>query len=107
MGIPPRSEKIQPVSLEEAFQNRKWVEAEFGNVDFGYKDTKQRLIRIAGAKAQNPSAPYMECFAGNRHELKAYVGSGDSMTSDWDLCCQLRNRSISLLLTDSWGTRRG
>lgn len=72
MGIPARSEKIKPVSLEEAFQNGKWVEAEFGNVDFGHKDTEQRLVRIATAKAQHPSAPYTECFAGNRHELKAY-----------------------------------
>jgi hypothetical protein len=72
MGIPPRSEKIKPVSLEEAFQNGKWVEAEFGNVDLGHKDTVSRLVRIATAKAQHPSAPYTECFAGNRHELKAY-----------------------------------
>jgi hypothetical protein len=41
-------------------------------VDFGHKDTEQRLVRIATAKAQHPSAPYTECFAGNRHELKAY-----------------------------------
>ena len=72
MGLPPRSEKIKPVSLEEAFHNGNWVEAEFGNVDFGYKDLEQRLVRIATAKAQHPSAPYTECFAGKRHELKAY-----------------------------------
>ena len=36
------------------------------------EDLEQRLVRIAAAKAQNPSAPYTECFAGNRHELKAY-----------------------------------
>jgi len=72
MGIPARSERIQPVSLQEAVQNQGWVEAEFGNVDFGHKDTEQRLVRIATAKAQNPSASYTECFTGNRHELKAY-----------------------------------
>jgi hypothetical protein len=72
MGIPARSEKIKPVSLEEAFQDGKWVEVEFGNADLGHEDSKQRLVRIATAKAQHPSAPYTECFAGNRHELKAY-----------------------------------
>ena len=72
MGLPARSEKIKPVNLEEAFHNGNWVEAEFGNADLGHKDRNQRLVRIATAKAQQPSAPYTECFAGNRHELKAY-----------------------------------
>jgi hypothetical protein len=72
MGLPARSERIKPVSLEEVFHNGNWVEAEFGNVDFGHKDLEQRLVRIATAKAQQPSAPYTECFAGKRHELKAY-----------------------------------
>src|SRR4030042_5721412 len=72
MSRPPRSEKTKPVSLEEAFHNGNWVEAEFGNLDLGHKDLEQRLGRIAAAKAQQPSAPYTECFAGNRHELKAY-----------------------------------
>jgi hypothetical protein len=72
MGLPPRSEKIKPVSLEETFHNGNWVEAEFGNLDFGYKDLEQRVVRIVTAKAQHPSAPYTECFAGNRHALKAY-----------------------------------
>jgi hypothetical protein len=72
MGLPPRSETIKPVSLEEAFLNGNWVEAEFGNLDLGHKDLEQRLVRIATAKAQHPSAPYTECFAGKRHELKAY-----------------------------------
>ena len=72
MGLPARSEKIKPVNLEEAFHSGNWVEAEFGNVDLGHKDLEQRLVRIATAKAQHPSAPYTECFAGNRHELKAY-----------------------------------
>lgn len=72
MGLPARSEKIKPVDLEDAFHNGNWVEAEFGNLDFGHKDLEQRLVRIATAKAQQPSAPYTECFAGNRHELKAY-----------------------------------
>lgn len=72
MGIPARSERIQPVSLEESLGNDGWVEAEFGNVDLGHDRSRRRLIRIARAKAQNPSAPYTECFAGNRHQLKAY-----------------------------------
>jgi hypothetical protein len=78
MGLPARSEKIKPVDLEEAFHNGNWVEAEFGNVDLGHKDRDQRLVRIATAKAQQPSAPYTECFAGNRHELKAYYRFIDS-----------------------------
>jgi hypothetical protein len=72
MGIPARSERIQPVSLEEAVNNRRWVEAEFGGVDFGHAVARQRLVRIASAKAQNPSASYPECVAGDRHQLKAY-----------------------------------
>ena len=35
MGLPPLSERIKPVSLEEAFHNGNWIEAEFGNVDLG------------------------------------------------------------------------
>jgi hypothetical protein len=72
MGLPALSEKIKPVDLEDAFHNGNWVDAEFGNVDLGHEDRAQRLVRIATAKAQQPSAPYTECFAGNRHELKAY-----------------------------------
>ncbi len=78
MGLPARSEKIKPVNLEEAFHDGNWVEAEFGNVDLGHQDLEQRLARIATAKAQHPSAPYTECFAGNRHELKAYYRFIDS-----------------------------
>jgi hypothetical protein len=78
MGLPALSEKIKPVDLEEAFHNGNWVEAEFGNVDLGHKDREQRLVRIVTAKAQQPSAPYTECFAGNRHELKAYYRFIDS-----------------------------
>jgi hypothetical protein len=72
MGLPAPSEKIKPVSLEEAFHNGNWIEAEFGQAELGHQDRNQRLVRIATAKAQRPSAPYTECFAGNRHELKAY-----------------------------------
>jgi hypothetical protein len=60
MGLPARSERIKPVSLEEVFHNGNWVEAEFGNVTLGHKDLEQRLLRIATAKAQQPSAPYTE-----------------------------------------------
>ncbi len=72
MGIPPRSEQIPPLGVEEGLANGNWVEAEFGNVDLGHQDREQRLRRIAAAKAQNPAASYTECCAGNRHELKAY-----------------------------------
>jgi hypothetical protein len=72
MGMAPRSEQIPARGLEEGLENDDWVEAEFGNVDLGHQDRKQRLVRIVAAKAQNPAASYSECCAGNRHELKAY-----------------------------------
>ena len=78
MGLPPLSEKIKPVNVEEAFHNGNWVDAEFGKVDLGHEDRHQRLLRIVTAKARQPSAPYTECFAGNRHELKAYYRFIDS-----------------------------
>jgi hypothetical protein len=80
MGIPPLSEKIKPVNVEEAFHNGNWVDAEFGKVDLGHEDRNERFLRIVTAKAQQPSAPYTECFAGNRHELKAYYRFIDSKT---------------------------
>ena len=72
MGIVPKSEQITPLSLEESLCAERWVEAEFGEADLGHQDTTQRLVRIARAKARNMSASYTECFAGDRHELKAY-----------------------------------
>lgn len=72
MGIIPKSEQITPLSLEESLRSERWVEAEFGAADLGHKDATQRLLRIAEAKARNPSAPYTECFAGDRYALKAY-----------------------------------
>jgi hypothetical protein len=72
MGIVPKSEQITPLSVEESLRSEPWVEAEFAHADVGHQDATQRLVRIAQAKALNPSAPYTECFAGNRHELKAY-----------------------------------
>jgi len=78
MGIPPLSEKIKPVNVEEAFHNGNWVDAEFGKVDLGHEDRNQRFVRIVTAKAKQPSAPYTECFAGKRHELKAYYRFIDS-----------------------------
>jgi hypothetical protein len=82
MGLPARSEKIKPVDVEEVFHNGNWVEAEFGNVELGHKDRNQRLVRIVTAKAQHPSAPYTECFAGNRQELKAYYRLIDSESAE-------------------------
>jgi hypothetical protein len=72
MGLASKAERIAPVGLEEAVHNEGWIEAEFGEVKFGHKDAEQRLLRIAAAKAHNPSASYSECFAGDRHQLKAY-----------------------------------
>lgn len=72
MGLVPKSEQITPLSVEESLRSEQWVEAEFAQADLGHKDSTQRLVRIAQAKAHNPSAPYTECFAGDRHELKAY-----------------------------------
>jgi hypothetical protein len=72
MGIVPKSEQIPPLSVEASLRNPQWVEAEFGAAELGHRDATQRLVRIAQAKAQNPSAPYTECLAGDRHELKAY-----------------------------------
>jgi len=72
MGIVDKQKSIEPIGLEESVNSERWTEAEFGGAAFGHKITEQRLVRIAKAKAQNPSAPYTECFAGNRHQLKAY-----------------------------------
>jgi hypothetical protein len=72
MGIVPKHERLAPLSLEESLHSEQWVETEFREADLGHQDATQRLLRIAQAKAQNPSASYAECFAGNRHELKAY-----------------------------------
>jgi len=82
MGLPPLSEKIKPVAVEEAFHNGNWVEAEFGKADLGHEDRNQRFVRIVTAKAQQPSAPYTQCFSGNRHELKAYYRLIDSKAEE-------------------------
>ena len=72
MGLDSKAERIESVSVEEAVHNQRWVEAEFGGVNFGHQDAERRLLRIVAAKAHHPSASYSECFAGNRHQLKAY-----------------------------------
>lgn len=72
MGLAAKSEELEPLGLEESLQSQQWVEAEFGGVDLGHRDTEQRLLSIAKAKARNPSAAYTECVAGDRHQLKAY-----------------------------------
>ena len=72
MGLSSEAEQIESVRVEEAVHNQGWIEAEFGGVKFGHQDVEKRLLRIAAAKAQNPSASYSECFQGNRHQLKAY-----------------------------------
>jgi hypothetical protein len=72
MGIVAKSARLAPLSLEQTLQSEGWVEAEFGEAELGHQDATERLLRIAQAKARSPSASYTECFAGNRHELKAY-----------------------------------
>ena len=72
MGLASKAERIESVSVEEAVHNQRWIEAEFGGVKLGHQDAGKRLLRIVAAKAHNPSASYSECFAGNRHQLKAY-----------------------------------
>jgi len=72
MGIVPKSAQLSALSVEESLDAEGWVEAEFGEAELGHQDATQRLVRIAKAKARNPSASYPECFAGDRHELKAY-----------------------------------
>jgi len=72
MGVMAQREEIGAVGLEEAVNTESWVEQEFSGVDFGHEVTQQRLIHIARSKAQNPSASYTECYAGDRHQLKAY-----------------------------------
>ena len=72
MGLVPKSEQLTALSVEESLRNAQWVEAEFGTADLGHRDATARLVCIAQAKARNPSAPYTECCAGDRHELKAY-----------------------------------
>jgi len=72
MGLASKAERIESVSVAEAVHNQRWIEVEFGDVQFGHQDAKKRLLRIAAAKAHNPSASYSECFAGDRHQLKAY-----------------------------------
>ncbi len=72
MGLGSKAGRIESVGLEQAVHNESWIEAEFGDVRFGHKDAEQRLRRIAAAKAHNPCASYSECFAGDRHQLKAY-----------------------------------
>lgn len=72
MGLASKAQRIESVSVEEAVHSQRWIEAEFGGVKFGHQDAEQRLLRIVAAKAHNPSASYSECFAGNRHQLKAY-----------------------------------
>lgn len=72
MGLVGEAERIEALSVQQAVDNQRWIEAEFGGVKFGHQDAERRLLRIVAAKAHNPSASYSECFAGHRHQLKAY-----------------------------------
>jgi hypothetical protein len=86
MGLTSKSDRLTPLGLEETAGQADWVKAEFGGVNLGHRDTDQRLLLLAQAKAQNPAATYTECFQGNRHDLKAYyrfIGhSRDGVTPD-------------------------
>jgi len=97
MGLPGRGEEIKPVDLEAVFHSGNWVEAEFAEADLGHQDRNERLVRIASAKAKSPSASYTECFAGNRHELKAYyrfIDSGHEQVKPESILRGHRERTI-------------
>jgi hypothetical protein len=88
---------MAPVSLEGAVHNDHWIESEFGSVQLGHQDLEQRLLQIVNAKAHNPSASYTECFAGNRHELKAYyrfIGNARETISVESILSGHRERTI-------------
>jgi hypothetical protein len=97
MGIVAKSERLPPLNLEETLRSEGWVEAEFGEAELGHEDATQRLLRIAKAKARSPSASYTECFAGNRHELKAYyrfIGKERAQMSPAGILSGHRRRTI-------------
>ena len=78
-------------------RNEQWVKAEFGETELGHQDATQRLVRIAQAKARNPSASYPECVAGNRHELKAYyqfIGKKHDRMNPADILSGHRRQTI-------------
>ena len=70
MGL--KSKTIASVGLAAGVHNEDWVGAEFGAVQLGHKNCEERLLHIVRAKANNPGASYSECFAGDRHQLKAF-----------------------------------
>jgi hypothetical protein len=72
MGLATPGGEMPVVRLEEALHSDRWIDDEFGGVDFGHKVTEQRLREIVARKAQNPSASYTACVGGDRHQLKAY-----------------------------------
>jgi hypothetical protein len=105
MGLASKAERIESVGLEEAVHNEGWIEAEFGGVQFGHKDAERRLLRIAAAKAQNPSVSYSQCFAGNRHQLKAYyrfIGSEREAISPEGILKGHRHQTIRRMKDRKW-----
>ena len=72
MGLPAACDGLASVALEEALNSDRWIDDEFGAVDLGHQDTEQRLAQIVRSRAENPGASYAQCFAGDRHQLKAY-----------------------------------
>lgn len=110
MGLPSAAQKLRPVRLEEALDSDRWVDEEFGDVDLGHATRTQRLLECVNAKAQNPAAPYTECFNGNRHELKAFYGllANEQVTPDAILAShkertvgRMKGRKRVLILQDS------
>lgn len=72
MGLSDAQEAVASVNLVEALRADRWVEDEFGGVDFGHRATERRLVEIARRRAENPATPYTQSVDGNRHELKAF-----------------------------------
>ncbi len=104
MGLGLKAERIESVGVEEAV-NTGWIGAEFGGVKFGHRDAERRLLRIAAAKAQNPSASYPQCFAGNRHQLKAYyrfIGSKREAISPEGILKGHRHQTIRRMKERKW-----
>jgi hypothetical protein len=98
MGLPSAHQSVAPLNVEHGLGEEAWVAAEFGGVKFGHEVSERRLLRIAVAKARNPSASYPECVAGDRHQLKAYyrfIGSRRETVDPAGILAGHRRRTIA------------
>jgi hypothetical protein len=87
-------------NLEQVLDSERWIDAEFGSVQLGHQKLDQRLLDIVNAKAVNPGASYTECFAGNRHDLKAYyrfIGNTRETVSVESILSGHRQRTLARL----------